>query len=430
MIQLIKKIFFVQSGKRKQAEQLYNEGILFANEKKYDDAIECFQKGIKTDPLYSYSYNGIGNIYFIKRNYEKAIEYFENALKIDPVNTKFNTNLGLAYRSQDRFTESVVYFSKASNKDTHDKKAAFFLYETEDILKQKKRFDLEYLDLKDYVKFFLCPNGHDFINKDCSFCNLMYYTILDKFESVEESWIQLFVLFYNSEMREELKTVIRKSGYMFTFRKILSRIIKLNEIYDIDYFRYPMSQWNVNNIKMVWEQIVNGCRGITKFHCIENINPIDIRNMFEDILFTFYEYEETNIKNVFALNFRHKLTGKIAYVFCYTENIELLDKTPFYFKIMPFGIEKNGLIVTMSIKNKIVKIHTNNSGFGVKAEYAYMKQMFPNSNVKSQMLSTKIIDNFEVTVDILSTDKNEVVVFDISDFYGTGTVTIFSDLQK
>ena len=103
MIQLIKKIFYAKSGKRKQAEQLYNEGILLANEKKYDEAIECFQKGIETDRRYSYSYNGIGNIYFLKKKYDNAIVYFDKALKIEPLNSKFNTNIGVSYICKNNF---------------------------------------------------------------------------------------------------------------------------------------------------------------------------------------------------------------------------------------------------------------------------------------------------------------------------------------
>ena len=429
MIQLIKRIFNIKSVKKIQAEQLYNEGILFANEKKYDEAIECFRKGIETDPKYSYSYNGIGNVYFLKKKYDEAIEFFDKALKIEPINSKFNTNIGICYISKNNFTNSVKYFRIALKKDPKNITAKSALNQVEEIQKYKNSFISDVYKLQDDLIFF-CPKAHDYFVIDCSFCNTLHNKIIDHFETIEKSWLKLCGSFFNIEIREELFTYLRKSGFLNLIITIIKRMNTVDKYYEEDMFRYPMSEWGYNNISLVREQIVNNCLGITQNRCIENIDLIDVRNMFEDILYTFYQYKATKINNVFELYFRHKITGDSVMVFCYSENIEILDETPFYFKIMPFGIEENGVKITMSIKNKVIKLHTNNNIMGVKAEYAYMKQMFPNSNVKSQMLSTKTIDNFEVEVDILSTDNNEVVVFDISDFYGRGIGTIFSDLKK
>lgn len=54
----------------------FNKGLVFANDKKYDDAIKCFEKVIELSPEYPYAYYSIAMAYELKDMPDKAIEYY------------------------------------------------------------------------------------------------------------------------------------------------------------------------------------------------------------------------------------------------------------------------------------------------------------------------------------------------------------------
>lgn len=61
----------------------YNRlGILYAKQKEYKDAIDCFEIASSIDPSAS-SYHNLGLIYYETENYEKAGLAFEQALKFE-----------------------------------------------------------------------------------------------------------------------------------------------------------------------------------------------------------------------------------------------------------------------------------------------------------------------------------------------------------
>jgi superkiller protein 3 len=61
----------------------YNRlGILYAKQREYRDAIECFEISSSIEPSAS-SLHNLGLIYYETHNYEKAAQAFENALEIE-----------------------------------------------------------------------------------------------------------------------------------------------------------------------------------------------------------------------------------------------------------------------------------------------------------------------------------------------------------
>ena len=51
---------------------LYNVlGLILTEQKKIDEAIEYYEKGIKIDPNYAVIYNNLGSIYQSKENYKR-----------------------------------------------------------------------------------------------------------------------------------------------------------------------------------------------------------------------------------------------------------------------------------------------------------------------------------------------------------------------
>ncbi len=61
----------------------YNRlGILYARQKEYKDAIDCFEIACSIEPSAS-SLHNLGLIYYETENYEKAVTAFEEALKLE-----------------------------------------------------------------------------------------------------------------------------------------------------------------------------------------------------------------------------------------------------------------------------------------------------------------------------------------------------------
>lgn len=61
----------------------YNRlGILYAKQKEYKDAIDCFEIASSIEPTAS-SLHNLGLIYYETENYEKAAQAFEQALKLE-----------------------------------------------------------------------------------------------------------------------------------------------------------------------------------------------------------------------------------------------------------------------------------------------------------------------------------------------------------
>ena len=54
----------------------FNKGLVFANQKKYDDAIKCFEKVTELSPDYPYAYYSLAMAYELKDMPQKAVEYY------------------------------------------------------------------------------------------------------------------------------------------------------------------------------------------------------------------------------------------------------------------------------------------------------------------------------------------------------------------
>ena len=54
----------------------FNKGLVYANQKNYDEAVKCFEKVIDLSPEYPYAYYSLGMCYELKNMSEKAIEYY------------------------------------------------------------------------------------------------------------------------------------------------------------------------------------------------------------------------------------------------------------------------------------------------------------------------------------------------------------------
>ena len=75
----------------------YNRlGILYAKQKEYKDAIDCFEIACTIEPTAS-SLHNLGLIYYETENYEKSVTAFEDALKLEDNLAARHTVLAKAY---------------------------------------------------------------------------------------------------------------------------------------------------------------------------------------------------------------------------------------------------------------------------------------------------------------------------------------------
>ena len=92
-----------------QVVNLYNVlGLILTEQKKTDEAIEYYEKGIKIDPNYAVIYNNLGSIYQSKENYKKAEDYFKKSIDLDSKMPEAQNNLGNLYLTLNNFLTPII----------------------------------------------------------------------------------------------------------------------------------------------------------------------------------------------------------------------------------------------------------------------------------------------------------------------------------
>ena len=126
---------------------LYNIlGLILTEQKKFEEAVNCYEKGIKVDANYAEIYNNLGTIYKEKKNYtrseicynksieldnkipepinnlgnlyrllnnnNKAINCYKNAIKVKPNFFPGHYNLGVTYKSIGKFKEAKWHLTE------------------------------------------------------------------------------------------------------------------------------------------------------------------------------------------------------------------------------------------------------------------------------------------------------------------------------
>ena len=88
MYELKEKISHVE----KDAHAWDNEGKALFVQKKYDEAIQCFNKAIELNPSYELAWNNKGTALYMLKRYKEAIKCFDEVLKINPNNETAKKN--------------------------------------------------------------------------------------------------------------------------------------------------------------------------------------------------------------------------------------------------------------------------------------------------------------------------------------------------
>ena len=95
---------------------LYNIlGLILTYQGKTDEAIECYENGIKIKPDFAMFYNNLGSIYKSKENYTKAKNYYKKSIDLDSKIPETQNNLGNLYISLNEYNKAIVCYKNALN---------------------------------------------------------------------------------------------------------------------------------------------------------------------------------------------------------------------------------------------------------------------------------------------------------------------------
>jgi tetratricopeptide (TPR) repeat protein len=94
-------------------ELYYKVGIYYLTLKKYEFAIENFEKAIRINPYQKFVYFHIGVIYIKLRNWENAIECFKKSIERNEEKPEAYYNLGWIYDEMENYKEAIMYYEKS-----------------------------------------------------------------------------------------------------------------------------------------------------------------------------------------------------------------------------------------------------------------------------------------------------------------------------
>ncbi len=95
---------------------LYNLlGLILSEQRKINEAISCYSKGIKVDPNYAMNYNNLGQLYFkYKPNLFQKVEiFYKKSISLDKKIPEPHVNLGNLYSSLNKNKKAIECYRKA-----------------------------------------------------------------------------------------------------------------------------------------------------------------------------------------------------------------------------------------------------------------------------------------------------------------------------
>jgi len=102
------------------ADKYIQEGFVYFQQQKYDEAIASYEKAIRLEPRAAPAYNMIGMAYRFKYNRlgapelrQKEMAAFQKAIEIDPKNWVAMINLATTYHADGQSGKAAALFKKA-----------------------------------------------------------------------------------------------------------------------------------------------------------------------------------------------------------------------------------------------------------------------------------------------------------------------------
>lgn len=113
-------------------QALLQLGIIYAENKMYDEAEKYFQKVLEINKNNAVALNNLGNIYLLKDNFDKAIEFYTKASEADPKDPEILVNLSISQYKKGLIKDAKITFQKAKKMDRN---IVYGYSELEDLLK-------------------------------------------------------------------------------------------------------------------------------------------------------------------------------------------------------------------------------------------------------------------------------------------------------
>jgi tetratricopeptide (TPR) repeat protein len=119
----------------RQVGYFYNLlGNAYNNDKKYPEALDAYKKAIEIDPLEGINYKDTADFYYQRGNISEAIRYNETGFKVVPENQPWAYFLALLYNEDGKAQIALEYANKAYSLDPGNEKLVNLIKE----LKMKK----------------------------------------------------------------------------------------------------------------------------------------------------------------------------------------------------------------------------------------------------------------------------------------------------
>ena len=108
-----KKCKKIESKFKDNAELLHTYGYIFFNLKKYEQAVEQWEKAVTINPQFVFALNNLGNVFSKLKKFDKAVEYLNKALKINPNFFESYYTLSEIFFKKKDYEKSLININKA-----------------------------------------------------------------------------------------------------------------------------------------------------------------------------------------------------------------------------------------------------------------------------------------------------------------------------
>ena len=104
----------------------FNQGVQLIDDKKYKEALSCFDKALPAfagdDAMIIRILNNRGNAYYFLEEYPKCVESYHQAMLIRPTEVRGETlyNMGTAYAEMERYKDAIKCFEQAMPRGLSD----------------------------------------------------------------------------------------------------------------------------------------------------------------------------------------------------------------------------------------------------------------------------------------------------------------------
>jgi tetratricopeptide (TPR) repeat protein len=102
----------LSQGRLAEEIPYYNLGAGLNLQRRFDEAIGCYQKALEINPNFAEAHNNLGTTLNSQGRLDEAIGCFQKALKINPYFAEAHNNLGTALYSQGRLDEAIREFQE------------------------------------------------------------------------------------------------------------------------------------------------------------------------------------------------------------------------------------------------------------------------------------------------------------------------------